>query len=86
MKNNKSLTSSPCDDMDKVPIAEQKTKDSVGKENAMNLSDHESSESDGDTDITFELKSSVQSSSLVTFITLSQCSLSFNFEDFVFIN
>jgi hypothetical protein len=38
------------DDMDKVPIAEQKTKDSVGKENAMNLSDHESSESDGDTD------------------------------------
>ena len=50
MKNNKSLTSSPCDDMDKVPIAEQKTKDSVGKENAMNLSDHESSESDGDTD------------------------------------
>jgi hypothetical protein len=42
MKNNKSLTSSPCDDMDKVPIAEQKTKDSVGKENAMNLSDHES--------------------------------------------
>ena len=48
MKNNKSLT--PCDDMDKVPIAEQKTKDSVGKENAMNLSDHESSESDGDTD------------------------------------
>ena len=50
MKNNKSLASSPCDDMDKVPIAEQKTKDSVGKENAMNLSDHESSESDGDTD------------------------------------
>jgi len=50
MKNNKSLTSSPCDDVDKVPIAEQKTKDSVGKENAMNLSDHESSESDGDTD------------------------------------
>ena len=50
MKNNKSLTSSPCDDMDKVPIAEQKTKDSVGKENTMNLSDHESSESDGDTD------------------------------------
>ena len=50
MKNNKSLTSSPCDDMDKVPIAEQKTKDSVGKENAMNLADHESSESDGDTD------------------------------------
>jgi hypothetical protein len=37
--------------MDKVPIAEQKTKDSVGKENAMNLSDHESSESDGDTDV-----------------------------------
>jgi hypothetical protein len=32
MKNNKSLTSSPCDDMDKVPIAEQKSKDSVGKE------------------------------------------------------
>jgi hypothetical protein len=31
-------------------IAEQKTKDSVGKENGMNLSDHESSESDGDTD------------------------------------
>jgi hypothetical protein len=27
-----------------------KTKDSVGKENAMNLSDHESSDSDGDTD------------------------------------
>jgi hypothetical protein len=27
-----------------------KTKNSVGKENAMNLSDHESSESDGDTD------------------------------------
>jgi hypothetical protein len=50
MKNNKSLTSSPYDDMDKVPIAEQKTKDSVGKENVMNLSDHESSESDGDTD------------------------------------
>jgi hypothetical protein len=36
--------------MDKVSIAEQKTKDSVGKENGMNLSDHESSESDGDTD------------------------------------
>jgi hypothetical protein len=36
--------------MDIVPIAEQKTKDSVGKENVMNLSDHESSESDGDTD------------------------------------
>jgi hypothetical protein len=51
MKNNKCLTSSPCDDMDIVPIAEQKTKDSVGKENAMNLSDHESSESDGDTDV-----------------------------------
>jgi hypothetical protein len=49
-KNNKYLTSSPCDDMDKVPIAEQKTKDSVGKEIAMNLSDHESSESDGETD------------------------------------
>lgn len=48
-QNNQSLTSSPCDDI-KVPIAEQKTKDSVGKENAMNLSDHESSESDGDTD------------------------------------
>jgi hypothetical protein len=46
--NNKSLT--PCDDMDKVPIAEQKTKESVGKENVMNLSDHETSESDGDTD------------------------------------
>jgi hypothetical protein len=30
-----------------VPIAEQNTKDSVGKENGMNLSDHESSESDG---------------------------------------
>jgi hypothetical protein len=28
MKNNKSLTSSPCGDMDKVSIAEQKTKDS----------------------------------------------------------
>jgi hypothetical protein len=51
MKNNKSLTRSSCDDMDKVPIAEQKTKDSVGKENAMNLSDHESSQSDGDTDV-----------------------------------
>jgi hypothetical protein len=50
MKNNKSLTSSPCDDMDKMPIAEQKTKDSVGKENTMNLSDHESSDPDGDTD------------------------------------
>jgi nitrous oxide reductase accessory protein NosL len=48
--NNKSLTSSPCDDMAKVPIPEQKTKNSVGKENAMNLSDHASSESDGDTD------------------------------------
>jgi hypothetical protein len=36
--------------MDKVPIAEQKTKHSVGKENTMNLSDHESRESDGDTD------------------------------------
>jgi hypothetical protein len=35
MKNNKSLTSSPYDDMDKVPIAEQKTKDSVGKENVI---------------------------------------------------
>jgi hypothetical protein len=50
MKNNKSLTSSLCDDMDKVPIAEQKTKDFVGKENTMNLSDHERRESDGDTD------------------------------------
>ena len=50
MKNNTSLTSSLCDDMDKVPIAEQKTKHSVGKENTMNLSDHESRESDGDTD------------------------------------
>ena len=50
MKNNKSLTSSPCDDMNTVLIAEQKAKDSVGKENAMNLSDHESSESDGDID------------------------------------
>jgi hypothetical protein len=37
MKNNKSLTSSPCDDMDKVPIAEQKTKDSVGKENRYSM-------------------------------------------------
>jgi hypothetical protein len=37
--------------MNTVPIAEQKTKDSVGKENGMNLSDHESSESDGDTKI-----------------------------------
>jgi hypothetical protein len=45
MKNNKSLINSPCDDMNKVSIAEQKTKDSVGKENGMNLSDHESSES-----------------------------------------
>jgi hypothetical protein len=45
MKNNKSLTSSPRDDMDIVPIAEQKAKASVGKENVMNLSDHESSES-----------------------------------------
>ena len=51
MKNNKSLTSSPCDDMNTVSIAEQKAKDSVGKENGMNLSDHESSESDGDTDV-----------------------------------
>jgi hypothetical protein len=50
MKNNKSLTSSPCGDMNTVSIAEQKAKDSVGKENGMNLSDHESSESDGDTD------------------------------------
>ena len=50
MKNNKSLTSSPCDDMNTVSIAEQKAKDSVGKENGMNLSDHESSESDGDID------------------------------------
>jgi hypothetical protein len=33
-----------------VPIAEQKAKDSVGKENGMNLSDHESSESDCDID------------------------------------
>jgi hypothetical protein len=48
MKNNKSLTSSPCDDMNAVPIAEQKAKDSVGKENGVNLSDHESSESNGD--------------------------------------
>jgi hypothetical protein len=36
--------------MNTVLIAEQKAKDSVGKENGMNLSDHESSESDGDTD------------------------------------
>jgi hypothetical protein len=50
MKTNKSLTSSPCDDMNTVPNAEQKAKDCVGKENGMNLSDHESSESDGDTD------------------------------------
>jgi hypothetical protein len=42
MKTNKSLTSSPCDDMNTVLIAEQKAKDSVGKENGMNLSDHES--------------------------------------------
>jgi hypothetical protein len=37
--------------MNTVSIAEQKAKDSVGKENGMNLSDHESSESDGDTDV-----------------------------------
>jgi hypothetical protein len=34
--------------MNTVSIAEQKAKDSVGKENGMNLSDHESSESDGE--------------------------------------